>query len=209
MANGRTHTQRRPDVTLSTREYRGSLDGVYEHVKIALANLGEANELRDELSLIGPLPVYVLDAHQVVRNKFVVNRSRPDSWRALVLSGKEPVACVDLPPGNSSRTPAVRGSEAANALLKALKLAEYGEGSPNHYDVRIVQLPRLFVTALWLESQVSAFIPTRAGERERPPILALQRLDFVALVRNCLNTNSHAGGPVPRLPGDANDLTRR
>ena len=189
-------------MTLSTRPYKGSFLGLYESVEAALANLGEIRKL-DDLSMVGPVPVYVLDPHEVSQDVLKVNAARPAYWRALMLTDKAPVACVDLPAGDSSRHSVVRGKDAAVALNAALDIARHAEHSSNRYDVRIVQLPRLFVTALWLESREPAFIPTREGGTGRPAARALRRQEFVELVRGCLARSTHAS---PKKPGSQTDI---
>lgn len=189
-------------MTLSTRPYNGSFEGLYEIVETALANLEETRKL-DDLSVVGPVPVYVLDPHEVSQDALKVNAARPAYWRALMLNDMAPVACVDLPAGGPSRHPVVRGKEPAFALNAALDIARHAEYSLNRYDLRIIQLPRLFVTAIWLESTEPAFIPTREGGTGRPAARALRRHEFVELVRGCLARSTHAS---PKKPGSQTDI---
>ncbi|WP_374474680.1 hypothetical protein [Zoogloea sp.] len=146
---------------------QGLIPGAHEIIETALVNLGATRKLGD-LAVVVPVPVCVLNPHEVSQDVLEVNVAKPAYWRALMLNHKEPVACVDLPADGSSRHPVVRGKDAAVALNAALDITKYAQHSSNRYDLRIVQFPGLFVTALWLESTEPAFIPTREGGKGRP-----------------------------------------
>lgn len=117
-------------MTLSTRPFKGSFQGLYEIVETALANLGPTRKL-GVLSVVGPVPVYVLDPHEVSQDVLKVNAAKPAYWLTLMLNQKAPVACVDLPADGSSRHPVVRGKDAAVALNAALDIVRYAQHSSN------------------------------------------------------------------------------
>jgi hypothetical protein len=92
-------------------------------------------------------------------------------------------------------------------LLQALGLVTPFHESPIPYDLRIVTVPRSFVTSLWLCGASSLFIPTRLGGQGRLAPSVIDEPSFLDLVKSIhgRTTASHAHGTANGFGERRND----
>ncbi|MFL9910431.1 hypothetical protein [Paraburkholderia sp. RL17-337-BIB-A] len=189
-------------MAFSVTPYPSDIKGLGRKVRVALGQLGEPVPEGSRLSLLEPIPVYSGRSARLGNSltKFV----HPSGRRAIVLDDGRPIALLDLPanPEHSSKPLSIRGHDAARALFSALREAEQLPNRENtELEVRFVIFHSLSVTALWLMSEHSVFIPTRVGSADRPKPMTFSEPDFIKLLRRCrqrLRRHKSTSGAVNR-----------
>lgn len=166
-------------MALRVDAYPSKFAGLGAFVMQGLQALGEPASVDAPLSVLSPIPV---SAGLGFRPRTTVAKLvRRTGWRALVMAGETPVALVDL---NEKGPLSVRGADAARAMLRVLEEAGRAPGTMEvSYKLRFVVFHSLFVTALWLFSRKSLFIPTRVGNTGRPGPKVYSEAEFLQLLR--------------------------
>jgi pimeloyl-ACP methyl ester carboxylesterase len=97
--------------------------------------------------------------------------ARPEGWRYLVVSGV-PLAIADVrdtKTGTATFSALTRGP-VVERFVEATNFAEkHYHASPDHYEVRALEIPSLYVSALWLHGARDIFIPYLEGGRNNAP----------------------------------------
>jgi hypothetical protein len=95
-------------------------------------------------------------------------KAAPVGWSYLVVgAGPEPAAIADVGDAAAGAAPSfgslIRG-RMAKRLAAAAQLAasRYGEGN-DHFEARILEIPAVYMTALWLHGARDIFIPFLEG----------------------------------------------
>jgi hypothetical protein len=174
---------------LKFERFKEDISDIAKRVFEGLTHIGEAVPDMDGARVIGPIRVFVANAHRIVESRELKGATRRSGWRGLVLRKEDPIAVIDLPPARDSERlrVAVRGGDAARALFDALQAAELVSGAAERHELRVITMPRLFIQALWLRGpHDSRFIPTRSGSATRPAASVLSADEFVSLVEQRL-----------------------
>jgi hypothetical protein len=125
-----------------------------------------------------PLAIYRLDLDQIKKHDFLRAASQT-GWRYLVVE-EVPVAVADvreMPQGGAEFSQVSRGA-VPQGLLRAAQMASerYGSHIAQEYDVRVLEIPSLYITALWLHGPGDVFFPIMKGQlgevREDPGFLS-------------------------------------
>jgi len=99
-----------------------------------------------------------------------LDKAIPIGWRYLVL-GPDPVAIADVKEataGAPSFDSLIQGPF-ANRLAEATEFAARRyEAGPNEYEVRVLEIPSIYLSALWLHGPRDIFIPLTAGDPKNP-----------------------------------------
>jgi hypothetical protein len=124
-----------------------------------------------------PLPLFTVRLDHILGDTFLQSATQI-GWRYLVVTGG-PIAVADVtagaPGGRSSFHRLIRGALPVR-LEQAADLAaqRYGTTDPDTFEVRVLELPALYVATLWLHGLNGlreAFFPFLEGseaDRQRP-----------------------------------------
>jgi hypothetical protein len=138
-------------------------------------------------TLIGPFPRFLGSARRITASNRIGGAVRQVGWRALFVSGDGPLAVVDrgLEAGSAGYC-CVGGKEEAEAFDSALAVAarEKPEGAAERpCFVRVLEIPSLYVSALWLFGRPALVVPTRLGAPSGIATTALSAEAFIAALR--------------------------
>lgn len=114
-----------------------------------------------------PLPVFRLGLDDLTEPD-ALDRAEFVAWRYLIAGGGRGAGMADV--GEASGGDTVFGSlarnEQADFLLEATHLAQsVADRTSQDCDVRVLQVPSLYTTALWLTTDPPVFIPVLDVER--------------------------------------------
>lgn len=162
-------------MALTVQPYPGNLIGLADSVEGALYTFDDTSEatrglIDQQLALHGPFPVYTsrpdnIEDDQKADGSVLTERT---GWRALVTAEERPVVLVDIVFGSDGvERFNLRGPEAANAFGRLLRLATAHIDGDAAFDVRWFTVPDVYVSALWLASPDSIFLPSRLGSTVR------------------------------------------
>ena len=115
-----------------------------------------------QVNVAAPLPIYRLDLVDL-KDKSSVYQARPAGWRYLIetLNAQE-VAYADVIEASNGDAVFVSYSRNRNAqnLLSAVHFADQiAAHEPEAYEARLLDIPALYVAAVWLKGETSIFIP--------------------------------------------------
>jgi hypothetical protein len=189
-------------------KFVGELGNLGIRVAEALKHLEEPPIDISEVHLLGPFPVFVINATDFVKGK-TQSAMKRSGWRGVILAKDEPIALVDFSPSvnEGEFSISVRGREAAMALMLVLRAAEEKIDSRGTFNVRFVTVPSLFITGLWLAGKSFVFIPTRIGSRTRPSPKLYDRLSFIHLIKNQLSAALRHGLNYSTNYNDGNNIS--
>lgn len=197
---------------LRTATLHTPLTGLEELITQAAPALGGGAEALSfterDVEIVGPFPVFTAPARSFAENGDAA--LEPAGWRALACLGDRPAMVVDifLDPDEGPRF-GLRGEDAARALDDALAVASKFADQPLTYEVRWMTLPDLYITGLWLRSEIPVFIPTRTGGQGHARPRPISETRMRSLVRRLLaNADTavaaHGGAALLEgLDGDA------
>ncbi len=188
------------------------LTGLEELITEAAPALGGAVEALSaterDVEIVGPFPVFTAPARSFADNGGAA--LEPAGWRALACLGDRPAMVVDIfLEGDDGPRFGLRGEEAATALDDALAVAAQFADQPLTYEVRWMTLPDLYITGLWLSSEIPVFIPTRTGGETRARARPVTETQMRSLVRRLLanvdaaSTAQEGAALMEGLGGDA------
>ncbi|ACA16253.1 hypothetical protein M446_1763 [Methylobacterium sp. 4-46] len=112
------------------------------------------------LNLSEPIPLYRLGLDQVSAEG--VSGAEPVGWRYLLEAGSGSAAVADLGQraGDEARFASLSRGDSARRLMDAAALAAtIADGKPTPYEIRILDVPALHVSAIWLSGKPDIFIP--------------------------------------------------
>ena len=108
-----------------------------------------------------PLPVFRLGLDDLTEPD-ALDRAEFVAWRYLIEGGGAGPGMADVgeAPGGDAVFGSLARNEQADFLLQATHLAQsVADGTSQDCDVRLLQVPSLYATALWLTTEPPAFIP--------------------------------------------------
>jgi hypothetical protein len=137
-----------------------------------------------DLKLFGPFPIMAAPASKIRRARTISAAVRLVGWRALFVHNEVPFAVVDLGlDWQVSGTGHVRGAEVAGNFYAALEMAAQESRDRkwrNSHTLKLLKIPHVYFSALWLSGKPSLFIPTRLGTPGRPKCELWRPVDLVA-----------------------------
>jgi len=158
----------------------------------ATAMLGGATTI----SAGDPIPLYVVSPTDLLDPQFL-DRANPTAWRYLIVaSGGVALADVrTLAPSQANLSALIRGPM-AERLSQAEKVAEqrYGVVSDS-YEARILEVPAIYVTALWLHGQKDIFFPVMEA-KTRPGDKVEEDPNFVNRLRQMAQSKVDKANPI-------------
>ena len=115
-----------------------------------------------------PIQLFMLKLSDITDDNFLKN-AVSIGWRYLIV-GAGPIAVADVKESGSGAPPRfgslIRGS-IAERLEQAADLAARRYGAePSTFEVRILEIPSLYITALWLHGPREIFIPFFEGAKQ-------------------------------------------
>jgi len=129
-----------------------------------------------------PIPLYVIGLDEIQDDNFLSAASMA-GWRYMLVND-DPVAAadVDVSENNTVGFSRLIHSTHAASLLKASQKAdkEYGKAAME-YEPRILEVPSLYLSALWLHGEEDHFFPYASGEAGAMQSMSEDR-DFVTKV---------------------------
>jgi hypothetical protein len=141
-----------------------------------------------------PMPLFVVRLDQIDQTDFI-RYAKPVSWRYLIL-GDGPVAVAELKEGpqKQGRFSTLIHGDLAARLAAATRSAEEKYGNSGiEYEPRILEIPALYITALWLHGQKDAFFPMDPRSKSSEPIR--EDLEFLDHVVAAAKGKKRDGGP--------------
>ena len=97
-----------------------------------------------------PLEVFSLQLDAIVSSEFLA-KARPIGWRYLITAGDREIAQADIRGGGTAEFANMTRGELVTSLSRAAHLAESTYDAAVHvYQARILEIPALYVVALWL-----------------------------------------------------------
>jgi hypothetical protein len=215
-------------MSLTTARFRGNVER--EFVTPLRANLeGVPSTLQDgqtlatrlnghlsaTVEMIGPFRVYKMNVQRFRLR--LLEQCRRAGWRALFLVDGRGLATVDTLDGaRGSARHLVRGDEGAEALTRALLFAServaVGAGRVPRHEVRILEVPSLFVSTLWIPWVPAGLVPLRLGAAQRPELKRMGLKEFAAIVGDLRRRHDCRPRTAPTGPyrlGERHALDRR
>jgi hypothetical protein len=134
-----------------------------------------------------PLPVYSFPLDDLAAGKDPRSKS-PVAWKYLLVTGSQPVrtANVVLTPSGGYAFASISAAH-ASGIGQAILLAENSPvASKGNYEMRLVEVPALYVTALWLKNQKSKtdhFIVIPPAPNGFQPYAVSHAADFLKLLK--------------------------
>lgn len=115
-----------------------------------------------------PIRLFMLKSSDIKDASFL-KEATPIGWRYLIL-GQGPAAVADVSETSGLRQPdfgsLIRGP-IAERLGQAAELAEHKyEADPSTFEARILEIPSLYITALWLHGPRDIFFPFLEGAQK-------------------------------------------
>jgi hypothetical protein len=134
-----------------------------------------------------PLPVYSFPLDDLAAGKDP-RSNNPVAWKYLLVTGSQPIRTADVVPASSGGYKFASISAAqASAMSQAILAAEKSPvASKGHYEMRLVEVPALYVTALWLKNQkgkADYFIVIPPAPDGFQPYDVTAAADFLRLLR--------------------------
>jgi len=122
-----------------------------------------------------PIRLFMLKAQDITDMDFV-KKAVPVAWRYLILD-QGPIAIADVKESSGLAAPSlgtlIRGP-IAERLGQAAELAEEKyNADPNNYEVRILEIPSLYITTLWLHGPQDVF-SRFLRERRAMPLMSMK-----------------------------------
>jgi hypothetical protein len=118
-----------------------------------------------------PIQLFILKSSDISNTDFI-EKAEPVGWRYLIVDDG-PIAVADVStegtkPGASFAS-LIRGP-LAERFGQAAALAERRyRADPNDFDVRVLEIPSLYISALWLHGPREVFIPFLEGSQNNNP----------------------------------------
>jgi hypothetical protein len=131
-----------------------------------------AESVPAELSITAPHPVYFVGLTDVAEGR-LLSAATLTGWRYLVLAGEEPIGAAsvtvraddeNLQFSHISHGPFVRNT--IEGISRAESLAEV---QSNDYELRLLDIPGLYVVSLWLHGNDDRIIPLPPTNRSLEP----------------------------------------
>lgn len=138
------------------RKALSDLRGRQDSRELAASVLGGA-----AINLYQPLPVYRLGLDQI-DGPDCVDRAEHVGWRYLIDSPGRNVGFADIREsgGESPRFSSFSQNQHAERLKQAAEVAQsVAQSLPDDYEARILEVPALYVSAVWLADQTHIYIP--------------------------------------------------
>jgi hypothetical protein len=112
------------------------------------------------ISLSAPLPVYRLGLDEI-EAQASLSRAEHVGWRYLIEGSGQGAAFADVNETEGDpRFASFSQNENADRLIAAANLAqEVAQGLPETYEARILDVPALYTSAIWLSGAEDIFIP--------------------------------------------------
>lgn len=152
------------------------------------------------VNISAPLPIYRLELADI-KDESSVNLAKRAGWRYLIEpQNSQKVAYADLieaPNGDAVFVSYSRNRNAEN-LLKALHIADdIAAKLPEVYEARLLDVPALYLAAVWLQAGDSIFIPYIDGQRFADPAATVHvQDDFPSkLLARAQAASKHFSGP--------------
>jgi hypothetical protein len=145
-----------------------------------------------------PIPLYVVAPADVLGSQFL-NKTDPTAWRYLIVgAGGSALADVRAEASSANFSALIRGPM-AERFSEAEKLAEQSYGVANDsYEVRVLEVPAMYVTALWLHGDRDIFFPILEAKTQ-PSDKVKEDPDFVnrlrGMVQSRVQTATHSSYP--------------
>ena len=150
------------------------------------------------VDLSEPLPLYRLALDQIT-DRDCLARAEHMGWRYLIESqGK--AAFADVKEGADTPVRFASLSQNANAhrLIEATHLSE-AAATGEDYEPRILDVPSLRTSALWLMSRDSIFIPFIDVKRLKGAPVQIEEDFLDDLIRRAARARTAGGGPAPQV----------
>jgi hypothetical protein len=159
-----------------------------------------------EIDLSQPLPVYRLGLDEVEGHESL-DRAKHVGWRYLVEppgGGSVAYADVKETSGGGSRFASLSQNRNAERLMQAAHLAQQvAEDLPDDCEARVLDVPALYLSAIWLTAARPIFIPYIDAQRLADPSAKIEvEPDFLNRLLNAARTarqqlNNTPPGPAP------------
>jgi hypothetical protein len=131
-----------------------------------------------------PIEVFTVRLDDIKDDKFL-SAARPFGWRYLIV-GQRPVAIADVTAGTGGGAAFSRltHGEIAERLGEALDLAAHlYDTDPMALEARILEIPPLYLAAVWLHGARDIFIPFLEGNRRDPSVVREDPTFLMRVVR--------------------------
>jgi len=134
---------------------------------------------KEDLTLSTPHQIFSLGLDDITSGGGL-DRARPGGWRFLIEEGGRPIASADtslLPDGTHEVTQTTEGPfvAATDEAVKAVR--NLPELAADHFELRLLRVPALYVWALWLHSPATDLLVPIAPSpirKEGKPMLAAE-----------------------------------
>jgi hypothetical protein len=142
------------------------------------------------LSIVGPIGLHQSSAQSLLRSRRIPSALPQVGWRVLLLEGKRPAAIFDI--GLDRIVSCIRGSVAAQALAEAIVAAHAAVQErgfpPRSRQLRILAVPEVFCSGLWMPGRPTILIPLRLGSAPRAKPHPISTGEFITAVGDAVST---------------------
>ena len=158
------------------------------------------------INLSQPLPVYRLGLEDIV-DEHCLDKAVEIGWRYLIEpavggAGGAGYADVREVQGGDFKFTSLSKNANADRLLAAAHLAqEVGEGSAVEYEARILDVPAVYIAAIWLAAPTPVFIPyIDPAHLGQPGAVVKVQPDFLQDLVSAAAAAKRQMGPDPAVP---------
>ncbi len=149
------------------------------------AELTAESSAAGNLNLAAPHPIYFVGLKDLAKGK-LLSTAKLKGWKYLLLNENEPYATAQL---NSNRKKLVFSHINQGILVertvRALAFAEnLEEVNENDYELRLIDVPGLYVAALWLHGENDLIIPLLLGSFPIDKFIVYTEGEFIDLLQD-------------------------
>jgi len=131
-----------------------------------------AESVPSELSIAAPHPVYFVGLTDVAEGR-LLSAAILTGWRYLVLAGEEPIGAANVmvkqDDENLQFSHISHGPFVRNTIEGISRAASLTEVVNNDYELRLLDIPSLYVVSLWLHGDEDRIMPLAPTNRALEP----------------------------------------
>jgi hypothetical protein len=163
---------------------RGALVSLVRQPSAASLAITEAGP--ENLTVAAPHQVYFVGLRDIAEGR-LLDAARLTGWRYIILDGSErAVAAAELsmtPDGRPDFSSVNRGPFVASTVEGARVAESLEVVGTQDFEFRLLDIPGLYVVALWLRGSTDIIIPLPPAREELEPLRAYSQEEVIGLLR--------------------------
>lgn len=145
-----------------------------------------SNVAREEMDIAAPHAVYFVGLQEVADGT-LLSAATLTGWRYLVLSDEEPVAAADIAVGNANASAHFSHFSEGSFVKSTVEGIGFAENLKEvhtaDYELRLLNIPSLYVVSLWLHGSNDRIIPLSPTNQILEPYRAYSEEQILEALR--------------------------